>query len=191
MAAKDDDAKELQNLATDDFLYFYLRLRKSRIRSVVQTMRTRFPQDTREELARRIVASHLQISALGGGLVQMPLLIPGLGTALKYLGFVGGLSAFARAHIYMILEIALVFDKDIDDQARIPEIAAVVAGCAAATATPSLLADVLGIEPLFALPVALMTAAGLTKTVGDRAIELYSKATRQEIDLADAVPLPN
>src|SRR4051812_10340893 len=94
----------LQSLATDDFLYFYLRLRKTRVRSVVQKLQARFPEESREQLARRVIASHTELSALGGALVQLPLLVPGVGQALKVLGFVGGLSAFARAHIYLILE---------------------------------------------------------------------------------------
>ena len=165
----------LQSLVTDDFLYFYLRLRKTRIRSVVQTLRARFPGETREELARRVIASHTQLSALGGVLIQLPMLLPGIGETLKVLGLVGGLSAFARAHIYLILEIALLYDQDIDDEARVPEIMAVVAGAAAVTIAPSLFVGVVGLNPIFSLPVALGTAAGLAQQIGERAIQIYSE----------------
>jgi len=175
-----EGADGLQSLVTDDFMYFYLRLRKTRIRSVVQTLRTRYRGETREQLARRVIASHTELSALGGSLIQLPLLLPGIGQALKVLGFVGGLSAFARAHIYLILEIALLYDKDIDHQDRVPEIMSVVAGTAAATLAPSLLVDVVGLNPIFSLPVALLTAAALTQQIGERAIQHFSNSLGEE-----------
>jgi hypothetical protein len=178
MASEGPDG--LQSLAMDDFLYFYLRLRKTRIRSVVQTLRTRYPGETREQLARRVIGSHTELSALGGSLIQLPLLLPGIGQALKVLGFVGGLSAFARAHIYLILEIALLYDKDIDHQDRVPEIMGVVAGTAAATLVPSLLVDLAGLNPIFSLPAALLTAATLTQQIGERAIERFSNSPGEE-----------
>ena len=183
-------ANELQSLATDDFMYFYLRLRKTRIRSVVQTLRTRYPGETREQLARRVIASHTELSALGGSLIQLPLLLPGIGQALKVLGFVGGLSAFARAHIYLMLEIALLYDKDIDHQDRVPEIMAVVAGTAAATLAPSLLMDVVGLNPLFSLPMAVLSAAALTQQIGERAIERFSNGLGAEA-LSAPAPAPS
>src|SRR5262249_4986134 len=127
-AANNGGGDEVQSLVTDDFLYFYLRLRKSRIRQLVQSLRERYKGESPEQLSRRLIASHPQLSAIGGSLVQLPLLMPGLGQVLKVLGFVGGLSAFTRAHIYLILEIALLYGRDIDDQARVPEIVGVVAG---------------------------------------------------------------
>jgi len=175
-----ESTEGLQSLVTDDFLYFYLRLRKTRIRSVVQTLRARFPGETREELARRVIASHTQLSALGGVLIQLPLLLPGIGETLKVLGLVGGVSAFARAHIYLILEIALLYDQDIDDQARVPEIMAVVAGAAGVTVGPSLLVGAVGLNPIFSLPVAFVTAAGLAQEIGGRAIQYYTERLDEE-----------
>jgi hypothetical protein len=45
----------------------------------------------------------------------------------EFLGFVGGTAAITRMHLYLILEIALLYGMDIDDEARVPEMIAVVA----------------------------------------------------------------
>ena len=77
-------------------------------------------------------------------------MIPVIGYAVKILGFVGGTSALVRMHLYLILEIALLYGKDIDDEARVPEMAAVVAGTGVAVGAP-FVADALGFHPLVAM----------------------------------------
>ena len=67
-----------------------------------------------EQLARRLIQTQAYLSYLGGALMHLPNLVPGLGQALKLLGPVGGASAVTRMHLYLILEIALLFGKDID-----------------------------------------------------------------------------
>ena len=106
------------------------------------------------------------------------MLVPGLGQAFEFLGFVGGTSAITRMHLYLILEIALLYGMDIDDEARVPEMLAVVAATGLATGVP-LLANVLDINPLFSLPVGGITAYAAARMIGDEAIRLYSASAKE------------
>jgi len=102
------------------------------------------------------------------------MLIPGLGQALALLGFVGGASALTRMHLYLIMEIALLYGKDIDDQARVPEMVSVVLATGLAAGAP-LLTQILKVNPLFALPAGGLTCAGAAQLVGESAIRHYSR----------------
>lgn len=167
--------QELQSQLTDDFFYFFLRLRKDRIRKVVRLLQERCPGETPEQLARRLIASQRQLSFLGGGLLHLPMFFPGLGTALQGLGAAGGAAVLTRMHLYLILEIALLYGQDIDDQARVPEMVQVVLATGAAVSAPFLI-EYFGWNPLLALPTAALTAAGLAQLIGEQAIRLYGQA---------------
>jgi uncharacterized protein (DUF697 family) len=106
------------------------------------------------------------------------MLVPGLGQAFQFLGFVGGTSAITRMHLYLILEIALLYGMDIEDEARVPEILAVVAATGLAAGLP-LLAGVLDINPLFSLPAGGITAWAAARMIGEQAIRLYSGAAKE------------
>jgi hypothetical protein len=106
-------------------------------------------------------------------LLHLPLLFPGIGQALKLLGVVGATSLLTRMHLYLILEIALVFGKDIDDQARVPEMVAVVAATGASAATPWLV-QALELHPLYALPAGSLSTAAVSRLIGESAIRFYS-----------------
>src|SRR5919106_1877272 len=127
-----------QGLATDQFFYFFLRLRKAEVRRTVQTLRARYPDETPEQLSRRLIESHSRVALIGGALSYLPFMLPWLGQALKLAGVVGTTSMLARMHLYLILEIALVHGYDIDDEARAPEMAAVVGATGMAAGTPLL-----------------------------------------------------
>jgi hypothetical protein len=178
-----------QSMVTDDFFYFFLRLRKERIRKAVAACRARYPEETPEGLARQLIASSSALSFMGGTLMHVPMLIPGIGQALALLGFVGGASALTRMHLYLILEIALVYGKDIDDQERVPEMAAVVAATGLAASAPFVL-HVLDLNPLYALPTAGLTATAVTRLIGESAIRLYSGGSTQPVPTALPTPEP-
>lgn len=55
-----------QSRLTDDFFYFFLRLRKDRIRKVVADVNARFPEESMEQRARRLIDGQTQLSLLGG-----------------------------------------------------------------------------------------------------------------------------
>ena len=93
---------------------------------------------------------------------------------VKVLGFVGGTSALVRMHLYLILEIALLYGKDIDDAARVPEMAAVVAGTGVAVGAP-FLADALGFHPLVSMATGAVAALTTSRLIGESAIRFYSQ----------------
>jgi uncharacterized protein (DUF697 family) len=112
--------------------------------------------------------------------MNLPMLVPGLGQALKLLGVVGGASAFTRMHLYLIMEIALLYGKDIDDQARVPEIVAVVQASGLA-AVASLLVQALEMNPLLALPVGGLTAASVVRLIEESAIRFYNEEVAETL----------
>ena len=163
-----------QSRLTDDFFYFFLRLRKDRVRKVVADINQRYPEEALEQRARRLISAQAQLSLLGGLILDLPAMIPVVGYAVKLLGFVGGTSALVRMHLYLILEIALLYGKDIDDEARVPEMAAVVAGTGVAVGAP-FVADALGFHPLVAMATGGVAALTASRLIGESAIRYYSQ----------------
>lgn len=176
-----------QSRMTDDFFYFFLRLRKDRIRKVVADVNSRFPEESVEQRARRLISDQVQLSLLGGLILDLPTMIPGIGQALKIIGFVGGTSALVRMHLYLILQIALLYGKDIDDQARVPEMVAVVAGTSLAVGAP-FLADALGLHPLVSMVTGSLAALSMSRLIGESAIRYYGPPAEAS---ADAAPAPS
>ena len=174
MPTDDLPAEDLQSVLTDKFFYFFLRLRKNQVRKVVDSINTRFPEETLDQRARRLIEAQTSLSFLGGALVQLPMLIPGLGLALGLMGFVGGASALTRMHLCLILEIAHLYGKNIDDQARVPEMVSVVLATGLAAGAP-LLVRALEVTPLLALPAGGLTSAAVARLIGESAIRHYSR----------------
>jgi hypothetical protein len=163
----------VQGLATDQFLYFFLRLRKAEIRRTVQTLRARYPDETTEQLSHRLIDSHSRLALVGGAFSYLPFMLPWVGPALKLAGIVGTASMLTRMHLYLILEVALIHGHDIDDEARVPEMVAVVGASGLAAGAP-LLADALEWTPLIGLPVSMLSASAVTQLIGDTALRLYT-----------------
>jgi hypothetical protein len=168
----EQETPRLQSMGTDRFFYFFLRLRKGDIRRQVETLKTRYPNENPEQLARRLIAAQAPLSFLSGALLHLPLALPRIGQAFQLLGFVSGTSSLTRMHLYLILEIALVFGKDIDDQERVSEMAAIVAATGLASGTP-LLVHALELNPLYALPAGGLMATVANQMIGETAIRTY------------------
>lgn len=166
-----------QGLASDQFFYFFLRLRKGEVRRVVQRAQALYPGESPEQLARRLILAQCSLSLVGGALLYLPQLLPGVGNVLKLAGFAGGASVLARMNLYLILEIALLYGQDIDDQARVPEMMAVVAASGLSAATPFAV-QALEWAPIAAIPASAVTAGGVSKLIGEAAIAFYKN--RQE-----------
>ncbi len=164
--------QKTQSMVTDEFLYFFLRLRKGEVRRVVQRVRSLYPDDTPEQLARRLINTQSVLSFIGGSILHLPQLIPVASNVWKLAGFAGGASLMTRMHLYLILEIALLFDQDIEDKGRVPEIIAVIAASGASAAAP-LLVSQFKWNPLAAIPVSGLTATAVTQLIGMEAIRLY------------------
>jgi len=165
--------QNLQSLATEEFFYFFLRLRKGEIRRTVATLRDRYPDETEQQLAMRLIQAKTRLSLLGGTLMNLPYLFPQVGMVIKMIGTVGASSMMTRLHLYLILEIALVYGKDLDDKARVSEMAAVVAATGLSVAAP-MLVKMFGLHPLYTLPVGGLAAKAATQLIGNTAIKLYS-----------------
>jgi hypothetical protein len=170
----------------DDFLYFFLRMRKQRVRMVVQAVKNRWPDESREAQAKRLISSHASLAMLAGALFHLPALLPGASAWLKALGLVGGAAALTRMQLYLILEIALLYDKDIDDRARVPEMLTVVAATAAAVVAPKLLVDLLDLHPVLALPAAGIAASALTHVLGGVAVQHYAELPVGDLEAVSA-----
>ena len=185
---KDDShtgkSQSLQSVLTDNFFYFFLSLRKGRVLKVVEAVNSQFSEETLEQRARRLISMQTPLSFLGGALTELPLLIPGLGHALGLLGLVGGTSLLIRMHLYLILEIAALFGKDLDEEARVSEMVAVVMSTGLAAGAP-LLIKALGANPLWAVPAGGLTCAAAARLIGENAIQFYSQKATSE-----AVPAP-
>ena len=63
--------------------------------------------------------------------------------------------------------------KDIDDRARVGEMAAVVAATGVSVAAP-LLVKVFALPPVYTLPVGGLSASAATRLIGYTAVRLYS-----------------
>ncbi len=166
--------KKPQGMVTDEFLYFFLRLRKGEVRRVVQRVKSLYPDDTPEQLARHLINTQSVLSFVGGAILHLPQLVPAAGNVWKLAGFAGGASIMTRMHLYLILEIALLFGHDIEDKARIPELIGVIAASGASAATPYLVSQ-LQWNPLAAIPASGVTASLFTQIIGAEAIRLYKK----------------
>ncbi len=181
-------APKLQGIGTDQFLYFFLRLRKGEVRRVVQRAQMLYPGESPEQLARRLVNTQSTLSFIGGALLQLPHLLPMAGSALKFAGFAGGASIMTRMHLYLILEIALLYGHDIDDQARVPEMMAIVAASGIAATAPFLV-QALNWHRLAAIPTSGLTVLATTQLIGAAAIRHYSHRGRLGAQQA-ALPAP-
>jgi hypothetical protein len=87
---------------------------------------------------------------------------------------------------FPLSEIALLYGRDIDDQARVSELMAVVAATGASVAAPYVV-NAMDLTPLVTLPVAAITATATTQLIGDIAIRHYSAGeTHSEASAAAA-----
>lgn len=179
-----------QSLATDQFFYFFLRLRKGEIRRVVQRVQALYPDETPEQHARRLIFAQCSLSLVGGAILYLPQLFPVAGNILKMAGFVGGASMLARMNLYLILEVALLYGKDIDDRKRVPEMMAVVAASGLSAASPFLV-KALDWHPVAAIPASGLTATAVAKLVGEAAIAFYKDRAKTEEEMwLEEEPLP-
>ena len=175
------NVKKTQGMVTDQFLYFFLRLRKNEIRRVVQRVQTLHPDETPEQLARRLIDTQSTLSFIAGTLLHLPQLLPVASIALKFAGFAGGASVLTRMHLYLILEIALLYGHDIEDQARVPEMIAIVSASGLSAATPFLV-NALDWNKLAAIPTSGVTVAAMTQLIGLAAIQRYSNPRLEATD---------
>jgi hypothetical protein len=163
-----------QSLTIDDFFYFFLQLRKPRIRAVVDRVRRLHPEMTEEQLANRLIESAAGLSLTAGCLLGVPLMLPGVHSVLRYFGLAAGSAIITRMHLYLILEIAHLYGEDIDDPARVSEMLAVVAATEATVTLPPIALQLLSAAPIVSIATSGLTATALTRLIGEAAIRHYA-----------------
>ena len=118
---------EQQSIFIDEFMYYFMRLRKCHCRHIVGRLKRKYPSASASILAERLVNSQALLSFSAGGLLNLPSEIIPDNKSLRIIGIAGGSVVLTRLHIELILKIALIFGKNIDDRERVPEILAVIA----------------------------------------------------------------
>lgn len=174
-------------VAMDKFFFFFFGLRRSLVRERVTELKRNYPGESPEQLARRLINADTSLSLFSGALLHLPMLAPGVGLVFRLLGVAAVASAMTGLHIYLILEIALLFGRDIDDAARVPEILAIIAASGLTSGTPWLLRSV-GLKPLLAVPVGTLTVAATRRLVVEAAIRYYRRTPKESS--AQWVPAP-
>lgn len=172
----------------DKFLYFFLGLRKGEIRRRVAALKAHHPDESPEQLARRLITVQTPLSLLGGALLHVPMFIPSVGMPLKILGIAGGTTVMMRMHMSLLLEIALLFDRDIDDIARLKEMAAVIALTGLASGGTPALSRALSLNPYVALLTGATSVSSVSQLIGETAIRYYRIKETEESPSALAAP---
>jgi hypothetical protein len=180
-------SRDMVSHAADKFLYFFLGLRKGEIRRRVAALKARHPDEGPEQLARRLIRVQVPLSLLGGALLNVPMFIPAMGLPLKILGMAGATTVMMRMHMALLLEIALLFDRDIDDTARLKEMAAVIALTGLASSTP-MLSQALSLKPYYAFITGAMSVSSISELIGETAIRYYRIKRTEETPSALAPP---
>ncbi len=178
-------APKLWGLATEKYFYFFMGLRKGEIRKQVSMMQSRYPDESPRQLARRFVSSQAPLSLLSGALFHAPMFVPTVGPVIKLLGIAVGSSLMIRLNMTLVLQIALLFGHDIDDRARLKELAAIIAATGLATYTSQLpqLAHMQPLQKGVIGGAAVMTASQL---IGEAAIQYYRTAETSEDYVTEA-----
>ena len=166
---------KLQSITSEEFFYFFLRMRKGEVKRIVGLLQARYPEESPEQLSKRLIASKSRLAMLGGTLLSVPGLFPGVGSTLKLAGIVGATSMLTRMNLYLINEIALVFGEDLDESARISDMMAVVGATSISTAAPGYLGPMLGLNVWAQLPTGAVTSAAMTQIIGRAAISHFKR----------------
>lgn len=121
------DKDNKQSLYMEEFLFFFMGLRKCHCRHMIGRLKRKYPSASARELARRMTNAQAALSFTAGVLARLQSGLSAGNSTLRLVGIAGRTIIISRMHVSLILKIALIFGKDIDDKARVPEILAVIA----------------------------------------------------------------
>ncbi len=189
MDQKSVAAPKLMSVTMEKFLYHFLGLRKGEIRRRVKLMKERHPGESPEHLARRMVAGHMPLSLVGAAIMHVPMFVPGIGPVLKGLGVAGGATTLMRLHTALIMEIAVLFGRNLDERARLKEIWTVMSLAGLASASP-LLIQRFGMRPLVGLSAGISSVSAVSEIIGEVAIQYYKRTSRGHSVEANPAPAP-
>ncbi len=176
MDQKSVPVPKLQSVTMEKFLYHFLGLRKGEIRRRVKLMKERHPGESPEHLARRMVAGHMPLSLVGAAILHVPMFVPGIGPVLKGLGVAGGAATLMRLHTALIMEIAVMFGRNLDERARLKEIWTVMSLAGLASASP-LLIQRFGMKPLVGISAGMSSVSAVSEIIGEIAIQYYKRTS--------------
>ncbi len=190
MKSENFPAPRRQSVAMDKFLFYFFGLRKGEVKRRVERMRRDYPGESPEQLAWRLINTDTRLSLVAGAIINLALFVPGVGQALSVLGFAVATAAISAMHVSLILEIAMLFGRDIDDRARIRELAAVIAATGLGSGAPLLMRS-LKLGPVIAGPMGTLTVAAVSRLIGEASIRYYRRASKHETlkPVSPAVPV--
>jgi hypothetical protein len=163
------------DLATEKFFYYCMGLRKGEMRNQVESMKSRYPDETPERLARRFIAAQTPLSMVSSVLIHLPSVIPVAGPAFRFLGLASGTTLMMVLNMTLVMQIALIFDYDLDDRARIKELIAVIAATAAAASSTMLVPSIASLRPGLRALVGSATIMTTAQLIGEIALKHFSR----------------
>ena len=163
------------DLATEKFFYYCMGLRKADIRTQVAIMRSRYPDDTPERLARRFIAAQTPLSMVSSALIHIPAVIPVAGPAFRFLGAASGTTLMMVLNMTLVMQIALIFGRDLDDNARIKELFAVIAATGLASGSTTLVPQLSTLRPTLKAIAGGATIMTTSRLIGEIALKFYSR----------------
>ncbi len=170
----------LQGIAAEKILYYFAGLRNAEVREKIRELKERYPGESPEQLARRLVNAQTVVDSLGGALLHLPSFVRKAWLPLWIFGVATSTHAMTRMHLDLILEIALLFGRDIDDRARVREITAIVAATGL-TFVVLLLIRGLTLNPGYAVPAGSLTVTAVNRLIGEAAIRYYRRASQEGV----------
>jgi hypothetical protein len=181
------NAHKKWGIASEKFFYYFMGLRKGDLSKQAALMRSRYPDDSTERLARRFIAAQVPLSLLGSALIHIPTALPAIGPAFRFLGLASGTTVTMILNMTLLLQIALLYGHDIDDRARLRELLAVIAATGISSSSTFVLPQLANLAPgirAIAGGAATITTGQL---VGEIAIKYFSSKPLADPEIQPAV----
>lgn len=173
-------------LSWEKYFYYFMGLRKGELKKDIAIMKEQYPDDDADQLARRVVNAQVPLSVLGGAVLHVPMLIPGVSPVLKFLGIATGTSVMVILNMTMLLQIALVYGHNIDDRARLKEMLAIITASGVAGSS-SLLPVFSTLSLNYRVLAGATTVTTVSQLIGEAAIRYYRGAVVEDSNLAPAM----
>jgi hypothetical protein len=154
-------------------------LRKNDLRNQVVALRARYPDESAEQLARRLMAAQLPLSLVGSALIHIPTIAPSLGPAFRFMGLASGTTVMIILNMTLAMQIALLYGFDIDDRARLKELLAIVAVTGFASSSTALVPQLADLSPALKALTGGTAVVTTSHLIGETAIRYFSKKQRK------------
>lgn len=166
------------SLATEKFFFYYMGLRKGDLRNQVAMMRSRYPDDSPEKLARRFISAQIPLSLVGSSLIHIPTVFPTLGPAFRFMGLASGTTVMMALNMTLVMQIAIIYGNDIDDRARLKELLAVIATTGLSSSSTALIPKLAALTPGFKALTGSAAIITTSQLIGELAIKYFSRGQK-------------